>query len=115
MYKARCCIRTVKIADGNEQLCDSARWPGITVDGGFLRYILVDSYRFLIKTEEDESKSKLSIEELAPLVEAGLTPYRAIKKIRQMLGPSKAIVIMRIGGLGYYSIQYAKILGQTLT
>ncbi|MFZ0325687.1 MAG: zinc-binding dehydrogenase [Nitrososphaeraceae archaeon] len=30
-----------------------------------------------------------------------------------MLGPSKAIVIMRIGGLGYYSIQYAKILGQT--
>ena len=98
MYKARCCIRTVKIADGNEQLCDSARWPGITVDGGFLSTFL-DSYRFLIKTEEDESKSKLSIEELAPLVDAGLTPYRAIKKIRQMLGPSKAIVIMRIGGL----------------
>ena len=32
-----------------------------------------------------------------------------------MLGPSKAMAIMGIGGLGYYAIQYAKILGQTST
>ena len=32
-----------------------------------------------------------------------------------MLGPSKAMAIMGISGLGYYAIQYAKILGQTST
>ena len=75
--------------------------------------ILVDSYRFLIRIEDEEGKSKLTIEELAPLVDAGLTPYRAIKKIRHMLAPVKSIAVMGIGGLGYYAVQYAKILGQT--
>jgi alcohol dehydrogenase, propanol-preferring len=99
--------------NGNEQLCNYAKWPGITVDGGFSEYILVDSYRFLIKIQGGGGKSKLSIEELAPLTDAGLTPYRAIKKIRHTLGPGKVIAVMGIGGLGYYAVQYAKILGQT--
>jgi alcohol dehydrogenase, propanol-preferring len=99
--------------NGNEQLCNYTKWPGITVDGGFSEYILVDSYRFLIKIQGGGGKSKLSIEELAPLTDAGLTPYRAIKKIRHTLGPSKVIAVMGIGGLGYYAVQYAKILGQT--
>ena len=99
--------------NGNEQLCNYAKWPGISVDGGFSEYILVDSYRFLIKIEGKGDKSKLSIEELAPLTDAGLTPYRAIKKIRHTLGPGKVIAVMGIGGLGYYAVQYAKILGQT--
>jgi alcohol dehydrogenase, propanol-preferring len=99
--------------NGNEQLCNYTKWPGITVDGGFSEYILVDSYRFLIKIQGGGGKSKLSIEELAPLTDAGLTPYRAIKKIRHTLGPGKVIAVMGIGGLGYYAVQYAKILGQT--
>ena len=72
--------------------------------GVFPRYILVDSYRFLIKIEGKGDKSKLSIEELAPLTDAGLTPYRAIKKIRHTLGPGKVIAVMGIGGLGYYAV-----------
>ena len=40
--------------NGNEQLCNYAKWPGITVDGGFSEYILVDSYRFLIKIQGEE-------------------------------------------------------------
>jgi propanol-preferring alcohol dehydrogenase len=107
------CGICIQCKNGNEQLCSYTKWPGITVDGGFSEYILVESYRFLIKIEDDGDKSKLSVEELAPLTDAGLTPYRAIKKIRQMLGPGKVIAIMGIGGLGYYAVQYAKILGQT--
>jgi propanol-preferring alcohol dehydrogenase len=80
---------------------------------GFSEYILVDSFRFLIKVEGEEGKSTLSIEELAPLTDAGLTPYRAIKKIRHTLGPGKVIAVMGIGGLGYYAVQYAKLLEQT--
>jgi propanol-preferring alcohol dehydrogenase len=107
------CGICIECKNGNEQLCNFAKWPGISVDGGFSEYVLVDSYRFLIKIEGVRDNSKLSIEELAPLTDAGLTPYRAIKKIRHILGPGKVIAVMGIGGLGYYAVQYAKILGQT--
>ena len=43
----------------------------------------------------------------------GLTPDRAIKKIRHLLGPDKSIAVVGIGGLGSYGIQYAKIIGQS--
>jgi propanol-preferring alcohol dehydrogenase len=124
--------------DGNEQLCPYPQWPGIMKNGGFAEYILVDSYRFLVKVEVEEEKKempgkrnarssgqlqtkeeiqeqkeKLSIESIAPLTDAGLTPYRAIKNIRNLLGPGKTIGIVGVGGLGYYAVQYAKILGQS--
>jgi alcohol dehydrogenase, propanol-preferring len=41
-----------------------------------------------------------------------LTPYRAIKKVRHLLGPGNGIAVIELGGLGFYGIQYAKILGQ---
>lgn len=107
---------------GNEQMCLSANWPGIFRDGGFSEYILVESYRSLINiTSIQKQFSKLGFnyeinpKDIAPLTDAGLTPYRAIKKIKDTLGPSKNIGIMGIGGLGYYAVQYAKIMGQSAT
>ncbi len=93
---------------GDEQLCKFATWPGLSsFDGGFSEYILVPSYRFLIKVDK---KYRLKPEELAPLTDAGLTPYRAIKKVRHLLGPGTSIAVVGIGGLGTYGVQYAKIL-----
>src|SRR5215204_2720826 len=48
----------------------------------------------------------------ARLTDDGLTPYRAIKKVRHLLGPGKTIAVIGLGGLGFYGMQYAKILGQ---
>ena len=76
-------------------------------NGGFSEYILVPSYRFLVKVDK---KFGIQPEYLAPLTDAGVTPYRAIKKVKNLLGPGKSIGIMGIGGLGSYGIQYAKIL-----
>jgi alcohol dehydrogenase, propanol-preferring len=67
------------------------------------------SYKFLVKA--DEQSTSLKPEELAPLTDAGLTPYRAINKVRHIIGPNKNIAIIGIGGLGFYAIQYARILG----
>src|ERR687897_1839952 len=69
---------------GDEQLCDFPRWPGLSdYDGGYSEYIMVPTYRFLIKVDKQRSdSSNIGPEELAPLTDAGLTPYRAIKKIR---------------------------------
>jgi propanol-preferring alcohol dehydrogenase len=99
--------------NGDEQLCNFPRWPGLSAyDGGYSEYIMVPSYRFLIKIDKQFS---IHPEQLAPLTDAGLTPYRAIKKIRHLLGPGKTIAIFGIGGLGSYAVQYAKILGQSST
>ena len=102
---------------GDEQLCNFPRWPGLSAyDGGYSEYIIVPSYRFLIKVGNlFTNSSSIRPEELAPLTDAGLTPYRAIKKIRHLLGPGKTIAIFGIGGLGSYAIQYAKTLGRSST
>ncbi|MGA6990970.1 MAG: alcohol dehydrogenase catalytic domain-containing protein, partial [Nitrososphaeraceae archaeon] len=34
---------------GDEQSCIYANWPGIMTNGGFAEYMVVDSYRFLVK------------------------------------------------------------------
>jgi propanol-preferring alcohol dehydrogenase len=99
---------------GDEQMCQFAKWPGLSeYDGGFSEYLLVPSYKFLVKA--DNQDTSLKPEELAPLTDAGLTPYRAIKKVQHILGPNKNIAIIGIGGLGFYATQYAGILGSGAT
>ena len=61
---------------------------------------------------KDYQKYNIKTEELAALTDAGLTPYRAIKKIRHLLEPGTNVAIVGAGGgLGSYGIQYAKIFG----
>jgi alcohol dehydrogenase, propanol-preferring len=98
--------------NGDEQLCINPKWPGLSSwnDGGYSQYILVPSYRFLINVN-NHKKYGIRPEELAPLTDAGLTPYRAIKKIWHLLGPGTNIAIVGVGGLGSYGVQYAKIFG----
>ena len=92
---------------GNTHICPNVRWPGFGPYGGFAEYIPVPT-RYLIKVNRD-----LKFEELAPLTDAGLTPYRGIKKLRDAgaLGPDRILGIFGIGGLGSYAVQYAKLLG----
>jgi alcohol dehydrogenase, propanol-preferring len=103
------CGTCIYCKGGDEQMCIFAKWPGLSFfDGGYSEFILVPSYRFLIRVDK---KHDTNPENLAPLTDAGLTPYRAIKKIKPFLGPGKSIAIFGIGGLGSYGVQYAKILG----
>src|SRR5262249_50943347 len=52
-------------------------------------------------------------EELAPLTDAGMTPFRGVKKLRDAgaLGPNRVLGVLGVGGLGGYAVQYAKLLG----
>lgn len=92
---------------GDEQMCPKAQWPGLSrYDGGYAQFIYVPSYRFLVK-----AGPHVRPQELAPLTDAGLTPYRAIRRFRHLLLPGTAVAVVGIGGLGSYGIQYAKLLG----
>jgi hypothetical protein len=61
--------------------------------------------------------TRLRVSELAPLADAGLTPYRGIKKLRNAgtLGPDRVLAVIGIGSLGTYAVQYAKLLSSGAT
>ena len=95
--------------EGNEQLCAHGVWAGFGPHGGYQEYLPVP-YRYLIKVPQE---THLTPENLAPLTDAGLTPYRGLKKLRESghLGPGRTLAVTGIGGLGSYGTQYAKLLG----
>lgn len=96
---------------GDEQICDHGAWPGFGPPGGYAEFIPVP-YRHLIRLEH-----RLKWEELAPLTDAGVTPYRAIKKLRAagVLGPDRVMGVFGASGLGSYAVQYAKLLSAGAT
>lgn len=86
---------------GEENLCDKPRSLGIYTDGGYAQYVLVPSFKYLVKLGDD-----LDMDTSAPLSCAGLTSYGAIKNAN--LKPSEDVVIVGTGGLGLMGIQLAK-------
>lgn len=94
--------------EGNQQLCSNGQLVGFGPNGGFAEYMLAP-YDHVITVRQAGADPRY----LAPLTDAGLTPYRGIKKLRTAgkLGPGRTVVVNGIGGLGSYGVQYAKLLG----
>lgn len=99
--------------EGNEQLCSGGQLVGFGPNGGFAEYMLAP-YDHLISVADQPDTSP---EFLAPLTDAGITPYRGLKKLRNAgrLGPGRTVVVNGIGGLGAYGVQYARLLGAGAT
>lgn len=93
---------------GNEQICGHGAWPGFGLYGGYGEFVPVP-HKYLIRID---SRFNLKSDELAPLTDAGLTPYRGLKKLRAagVVGPDRLIGVFGAGGLGMYAVQYAKLL-----
>ncbi|HYT01381.1 MAG TPA: alcohol dehydrogenase [Candidatus Acidoferrum sp.] len=88
---------------GEENLCDKPRSLGIYTDGGYAQYVLVPSYKYLVKIGND-----MDTDTGAPLACAGLTSYGAVKNAN--LKPDDNVVIVGTGGLGLMAIQLAKAI-----
>ena len=95
--------------EGNEQICGNGQMAGFGPPGGYAEYMPVP-YRHVIAVPSGVDARP---ETLAPLTDAGLTPYRGMKKLRQAgkLGAGRTVVVSGIGGLGSYGVQYARLLG----
>jgi propanol-preferring alcohol dehydrogenase len=95
--------------EGNEQLCGAGSLVGFGPPGGFAEYMTVP-HRHVIAVRAGADRKP---ETLAPLTDAGLTPYRGMKKLRAAgkLGAGRTVVVNGIGGLGSYGVQYARLLG----
>src|SRR5438067_627178 len=86
---------------GEENLCDKPRSLGVYVNGGYAEYVLIPSYKYLVKIGDD-----MDTDTSAPLSCAGLTAYGAVKNAN--LKPDDNVVIIGTGGLGLMAIQLAK-------
>lgn len=89
--------------NGNENLCSSASVTGETVDGGYAEYI--------VGNEKHVYRMPSGIDPLrdSPMMGAGITAYRAVKKTMPLDG--KTIAIVGAGGIGKMAIQFSKLLG----
>ncbi len=72
---------------------------GIGLDGGMAEYMLVPSSRLLVPLGD------LDPRDAAPLSDAALTPYHAIKRSLHRLVPGSTAVVIGIGGLGQMAVQ----------
>lgn len=86
---------------GEENLCDKPRSLGVYIDGGYAEYVLVPSYKYLVKIAD------LDTDVAATLSCSALTAYGAVKNAD--LKPNDNVVIIGAGGgLGLMAVQLAK-------
>jgi alcohol dehydrogenase, propanol-preferring len=86
---------------GQENLCDKPRSLGIYTDGGYAEYVLVPSYKYLVKLDED-----MDLDASATLSCSALTAYGAVRNA--VLNPYDNLVVVGAGGLGLMAMQLAK-------
>jgi propanol-preferring alcohol dehydrogenase len=72
---------------------------GLGLDGGMAPLMRVPSARLLVPLDT------LDPVDAAPLTDAGLTPYHAIKRSLPLLTPGSTAVVIGVGGLGHLGVQ----------
>jgi propanol-preferring alcohol dehydrogenase len=92
--RCRACLR------GLENQCRTMPPGGIGLsrDGGLAEYVVLPASRLL-------HVGDLELTQVAPLTDAGLTPYHAIELARGQLRPGTTCVVIGIGGLGHMAVQ----------
>jgi len=76
---------------------------GLGLDGGMAEYMLVPDARHLVPLP-----AGLDPVRAAPLTDAGLTPYHAIRRSWPKLTPESTAVVIGVGGLGHVAVQILK-------
>ena len=103
------CGRCRECRRGRETLCErmgrSGVWGGgLGRDGGMAEFMLVPDARLMIALDG------LDPRDAAPLTDAALTPYHAIKRSLPLLVPGATAVLIGIGGLGHLGVQLVRAL-----
>jgi alcohol dehydrogenase, propanol-preferring len=97
--------------NGSEQSCTTnAIGPlpitrGAGIDGGLAPFLKVPRKEVLAIGALDPVK-------VAPLTDAGVTAYRAVKSVEARLTAGTSAAVIGVGGLGAYGVQFLKILSQ---
>ncbi|MFC4783821.1 NAD(P)-dependent alcohol dehydrogenase [Nocardioides sp. MAHUQ-72] len=101
------CGTCARCLDGLETYCerpDRAPIPGggggLGLDGGMAEYLLVPAARHLVPLPDGVDPV-----DAAPMTDAALTPYHAVRRSNAKLGPDGTALVIGVGGLGHLGIQ----------
>jgi propanol-preferring alcohol dehydrogenase len=96
------CGRCWFCTNGQENLCDAARFTGYQIDGGYAEHVLADArYCFPIPERYDDA-------EAAPLLCAGFIGYRALRAA----GDSRRVGLYGFGAAAHIVAQIARFQGR---
>jgi propanol-preferring alcohol dehydrogenase len=106
------CGLCARCRGGIENYCDhpervDGAGGGLGRDGGMAEHMLVPSARHLVPL------GSLDPVVAAPLTDAGLTPYHAVKRSLPRLGAGSHAVVIGTGGLGHLAVQLLESLTAT--
>jgi alcohol dehydrogenase, propanol-preferring len=89
---------------GADNYCvDSWHGRGFGLDGGLASHIVV-ARRDIVPI------GSLEPAQAAPLTDAGATSYHAVKRVLPKLRPGSSAVVIGVGGLGGYAVQWLRML-----
>lgn len=101
MYSA--CGKCEFCMAGMETICKAGEATGYSKPGGYAEYMVADA-AFVAQLPKGAD-----FYQLAPILCAGVTTYRGLKRTNARAGHWVAVV--GIGGLGHIAVQYAKAMG----
>jgi propanol-preferring alcohol dehydrogenase len=88
---------------GRETLCNKQKITGCTVDGGFAEYVKAPA------SHAAKLPEALRAEDVAPLLCAGLTVYKALKNAG--IAKGERLAVFGVGGLGHLAVQIGHAMG----
>lgn len=88
---------------GMETICKAAEASGYSKPGGYAEYMIADA-AFVARLSK-----KTDLYAIAPILCAGVTTYRGLKRTRTR--PGQWMAVVGIGGLGHIAVQYAVAMG----
>ena len=99
------CGRCAACRSGDDTYCEGPETGsgGLGVDGGLASHMVAPA-RALIPLQTMEPA------DAAPLTDAGLTSYHAVKRSLDVLTPDSAALVIGIGGLGHMGLAYLREL-----
>jgi NAD+-dependent secondary alcohol dehydrogenase Adh1 len=105
LYPPYSCGLCVNCRRGLDMHCDRHQFTGLTRDGGFAEYVLVDERSLLALPPGVEPA------EVAPHSDAGITAYHAVKRLLPRLCPGSTAAVIGVGGVGHIALQLLRVLG----
>ena len=107
LYPPYSCGLCLACRHGNDMHCSRHEFTGLSVDGGFAEYVVVDE-RSIVKLPAGTDPAAI-----APHADAGITAYHAVRKVAHLASPGTTAVVIGVGGVGHIAVQLLHELGSS--
>jgi NAD+-dependent secondary alcohol dehydrogenase Adh1 len=104
IYPPYSCGLCIPCRRGFDMHCEHHQFTGLTRDGGFADFVLVDERSLVLLPAGVDPIA------VAPHADAGITASHAVKKLLPDLVPGGTAVLIGVGGVGHIALQLVRVL-----